>query len=92
MILTEEERKLEEAFQKYKALAVPAVASPEVVAEVRQAFFAGAAALYGGFMQAMGPGKKPSKSELNSVKNLGSELQEFGHALDEKVLGKMQKH
>lgn len=82
---------IEQIWRQYRNLAIPAGANLAQIKETRQAFFAGAVAVYEGIMQASERGEKNPSADMQFMKNLDDELRDFGTQFDSKHMNR-KKH
>lgn len=82
---------IEAGWDGYKVVCVPIAASETQVAEVRQAYFAGAAVLMQVIMRGLSKGRKAKPEDLRMLEELQAELSDFAESLDAKVLGTLDK-
>jgi hypothetical protein len=80
---------IETVWKGYAKMCVPGPEGTVQYAETRQAFFAGAAALFEMHNRiAAGPNDEPTDSEIAEMSKLADELAEFGRQLDGSILSK----
>lgn len=68
---------IEEGWRGYAEHVLPQGASPVQTRETRQAFYAGAAHLWIGFISALGPGEEADPPDLSLADGVQAEVDEF---------------
>lgn len=69
-------------FEGYRDMVIPADAGPVQVNECRQAFFAGATALFTLMMHSVEDGDEVTENEMATMEEIDAELREFGQQFD----------
>jgi hypothetical protein len=77
---------IEAAWEGYRKMVVPSDASEVQVVETRQAFFSGAAVLFEVLIRSASHGDEVLESDILRMKGIQAEIDEFGQALDAKLL------
>jgi len=70
-------RLIEIGWVGFKASAIPAHASPELLADMRLAFYSGALHLFEGWMGMLDPGADPTPADEKRLDNIDQELRRF---------------
>lgn len=81
---------IEAGFVGYMAAVHPRGVSEMQFSETRLAFFAGAQHLFGSIMQILEPGSEPTEADLRRMDLIHRELEEFAHALTERIKGELE--
>ena len=73
---------IEMAWNEYREMVVADDASEVQLNETKMAFFGGAAILFQALMIGLDQGKEPTEKDMQMMKNVIEELDEFGKAMD----------
>lgn len=79
-------RWIERAWDRYREMVVPPDAGAVQVDETRQAFMAGAAILFTAMLHGVSEGDEVQEADEKLMADLQAEIDDFGQALDLKVL------
>lgn len=85
--MTTQTKPIEAGWQSYRSTVLPQDASEIQIRECRQAFYAGAAILFEGLMNALDPGDDPTEADLGRMAAIQNELDAFGQEIDKRYLG-----
>ncbi len=85
-------RYIENAWQSYCSMVMPADAGEIQIKETRQAFFAGVAILFQTMMVSLDPGEEPTDRDMQRLSDLQDELDEFGALIDKRLLQPGELH
>lgn len=79
---------IEQGWNSYRKLVIPANAPEIQIKECRQAFFGGSAILMQSIMLMLDPGVEPTDADMQRMSDIQKELDEYGQSLDRAVFGK----
>jgi hypothetical protein len=77
------------AWAMYQEICVPHDASPQQIADLRLAFFAGAAVLFRGLMITLDDGSEPTVADMVKMEAIHNEIDAFCATFDETVWQRM---
>jgi hypothetical protein len=80
------ERWIERGWESYRRVVVDQHASDMQIAELRQAYFSGAAVLFETITRTLDPGDEATEADMERMDDLLAELTEFGQQLDTRYL------
>ena len=83
---------IEDAWQSYLDMVMPADAGEIQIRETRQAFKAGACLLHALVMGSLSEGDEVEEEDLRLMEDLAHEIETIGQELDASVLGQGPRH
>lgn len=78
---------IQSAWTSYRKMVVPPDAPPIQIQECKQAFFAGAATLFNCLLNGFDSSDDITKSDLQSMADIQSEIDDFGQQIDRRYFG-----